>query len=281
MIRRAMSSDDVEEGFYGYALEGELAQKVRAQREVEEYGFLGEHLVNQVFQLMEKDRAFEIPERVIEQTAVEKDLREKLLQPKAYREHKLPSMSAFMGDAGARFEKPLFDQYLKLRKFLFPVTAMCCLLEEEEMSQEQFSLLGAIVNALRKEMVDELRGLHLQRMAAKIPDAEARAILLADKNSVFHSESAQSALKQARAIKKANESFQPKKMPTGWKNFKRRPAQETPPSKDTRGEASSSSSPSSSSSSSSTPRDSNQGTQQAPPAKGRGGPRGRGKRGRG
>src|SRR3989338_5540772 len=267
------------EELYGFALESELAQKEKAQREIEEYGYLGENLVQEVFRMMKADKAFEIPERVIEQSATVKDQREKLLQPNAYREFKLPSMSDFMGESGRKFEKPLFEQSLKLRKMLFPITTLCCLIGNEELTQEQFSLMGAVANALRKEIVDDLRSLHLQRMAAKVPDSEARSILLADKHSVYHSETAQAALKQARTIKKANEAFKPKRMPKDWNSFKRRTrggdqlpthVPPVPPVHDA----------SSASSSSSTPYDPNQGNRKAPStAGGRGGRRCRGKRG--
>src|SRR3989338_11243232 len=105
---------------------------------------------------------------------------------------------------------------------------------------------------------NDLRSLQLQRMAAKVPDSEARSILLADKHSVYHSETAQAALKQARTIKKANEAFKPKRMPKDWNRFKRRTGggdqlpthvPPVPPAHDA----------SSASSSSSTPYDPNQG----------------------
>ena len=235
-----------------FTLTGSIAESIRLQNLIEEYGFLGEGLVEEVFQVMDADQAFEVPDRIIERTQREKDQRSHLLQPKAYAEKKLPSMTDFM-ESGSKFEKPLFDQSLKLRKILFPVTALCCLMNREELSADEFSLMGAIAHSLKQEVVDELRNLHLKRLAAKIPDKEARNIILAEKDSVLQSQAVSDILTHAKTIKKTQAAFKPARGAAAFNQFKKStaPQRKKPSSSSQPPRDESNSTPSSSSSSSS------------------------------
>ena len=212
MTELAIEEEDI---FSGYQLEGQTAERIRIQQEIEDFGFVGKALCESAIRKLKEGKTFEIPEHLIERDAKFNEQKEKLLYPKSFRELKLPSMTHFMGESGNRFEQPLFKESQKLRKFLIPISVACSILELEEWGDEEIALMGALLNALRMEMTDELRNLHYRRMVAKVDDPEARSILMAEKDHIFRSETAKNVLTDAKAMKKLSSSLlPPKRLPT-------------------------------------------------------------------
>jgi hypothetical protein len=203
-----------------FVLSGPAQKLLQAHLEVEENGFLGKDLTQKVADLLKRDRAFEIPEHPIELTRTKKEFRDRLLHPQAFNELKLPSVAGFMGDSGSKFEQPLFEQSLMLRRVLIPLSAISVLLEGD-LEEEDFNLLGVLVRELRSDIIERLRNLSLQRLAAKLPDKEARTIVLADKDSILRSESAKGVLKSVKDVKKMTSAVKPRTLPKGLQERRR------------------------------------------------------------
>ena len=97
---------------------------------------------------------------------------------------------------------PLYDQSVVLRKLIIPLEAICSILRQSNVSDEEYNTLGMIANVLKEECVRELRNLHFKRMATKIPDRDVRDMLLTEDHHVSKSEAARSALRDAKDLAK-------------------------------------------------------------------------------
>ena len=218
--------------FGSFSLGSETQRLLAQQRELTEFGLVGRPVALKALRLIERDKVFEVPQQKIERSKSHHEIVEQLINPRCFEECKLPSTLGLLGDEGSKFEKPLFEQSLVLRRLIFPVFAMCAILEQEEPSSDDFQTLGALATTLRNELSDNLRNLHLRRLAAKVPDKQARQALLAGKDSMLHSSTAKAALDDAKRAKKMAEALAPKKTPSAWKSFRSRggggPAVSTP-----------------------------------------------------
>lgn len=179
------SSEDSDSEVTAFAFSAKHQRLLLEQEELEEYGFLGRDLIEMMFERFKKDKTFEVPEKMLEVSRAVKKRRDLLFAPEALKEAKLPSTIGFMSASAEKFEKPLFEQSVAIRRCLLPVTAMACILESPgELSAADFNLLGMLVTGLRDELTESLRNLHLRRLAAKVPDKEARATILAESHNM-------------------------------------------------------------------------------------------------
>jgi len=187
---------------------------LEAHQKMIHYGIMGEALVEAVKVELVARKAFDMPEAMpIELDDLGKLQRDSLLCPPAFKECKLPSAKGLFGSSGDDREKPLFDQAVRLRKTVIPLMAMKKLLDVNETSPAHLALVKRLCDEMLDDAVEQLQLVNYKRLVVKVPNKEARGILLASEDDMVRDPAVLAALERTKKVQKSSDA-----MRKGWKS---------------------------------------------------------------